>query len=78
MVVGVMFRSCTVLMAAAGRETQGANSAPDAPDAPDDAVQASIDAFFDGDASVFALERQVDEEAPESGEHPLVRLAPAA
>jgi hypothetical protein len=68
-----MARSCIELVAALGRETDGAARAPEA-------VQASIDAFFDGDAEFFAFERLAagEDEAPESGTHPAMPLAPAA
>ena len=67
-----MVRSCIAVVAAPGRQTDGDGPASDA--------QASIDAFFDGDSSIFALERcpAADEECPESGERSSIPLAPAA
>ena len=69
-----MARGCIALVASFGRETDEAGRVAAA-------AQASIDAFFDGESSIFSLERCAadEEQAPESGsQSTAMPLAPAA
>jgi hypothetical protein len=68
-----MARCCIALVVAVGRETGDARRAPAA-------AQASIDAFFDGESSVFSLDPcpTCEDAAPESAAQPAMPLAPAA